>query len=161
LAGIRFSDLAQLQWSNVVDNKLKYKMSKTGSTIEHLLTDSSNKILDFYRPNKINNSQFIFPILSQEKSLYSSKQLYNDISSKNAMINSTLKDLAKLAEIKKKISFHISRHSWADLARKGKMDIYSISKALRHSNITTTENYFKSLDDETLATEINRITEDI
>jgi len=51
--------------------------------------------------------------------------------------------LAVLANINKRISTHVARHSFAEIARqKTKNDIYAISKALGHSNISITENYF-------------------
>ena len=45
--------------------------------------------------------------------------------------------------IKKRVSFHVSRHSWAVLALEYGMPIESVSKILGHTNITTTQIYAK------------------
>ena len=69
--------------------------------------------------------------------------------------------IGEKAKIKTHISFHIARHSWADLARKKNMNLYDISKALKHSNLKVTETYFKGLDNENLNSEMTRVTEGI
>ncbi|RME52937.1 MAG: site-specific integrase, partial [Caldilineae bacterium] len=50
------------------------------------------------------------------------------------------------AGIDKHLSFHVSRHSFADMARTKGMDLYSISKALGHANVRVTERYLKGFD---------------
>ena len=42
----------------------------------------------------------------------------------------------KMCGIKKRVSFHVSRHSWAVLALEHGMPIESVSKILGHTNIT-------------------------
>ena len=48
--------------------------------------------------------------------------------------------------IKKKISFHNFRHSYATLQLANGTDIYTVSKLLGHKNVTTTQIYTKVLD---------------
>jgi integrase len=55
-----------------------------------------------------------------------------------------------MAGIEENISFHISRHTFADYARTAGMNIYDISKALGHSNIQITQVYLKSFDETSL-----------
>ena len=64
------------------------------------------------------------------------------------MINKNLKQLAQATEISKPLSLHISRHSFADIARKRGANTYDISKALAHSSIKVTESYLASMDEE-------------
>ena len=40
-----------------------------------------------------------------------------------------------------KLTFHIARHTWADLARKSGRDVYEISRGLAHSGLGVTERY--------------------
>jgi site-specific recombinase XerD len=68
------------------------------------------------------------------------------ISSKNALVNKHLKTLAEMIETDIALSFHVSRHSFADYARASGVDLYAISKALGHSNLKVTETYLKSFD---------------
>ncbi len=44
----------------------------------------------------------------------------------------------------------MSRHSFADYARKRGMSIYDISKALGHKNLQVTERYLKEFDEESV-----------
>jgi len=46
------------------------------------------------------------------------------------------------------LTFHQSRHSWADYARREGWDVYKISKALGHTDLKATEHYLKNLDTE-------------
>lgn len=58
-------------------------------------------------------------------------------------INKHIKRVAAMCGIKKQVSFHVSRHSWAVLALEYGMPIESVSKILGHTNITTTQIYAK------------------
>jgi site-specific recombinase XerD len=57
--------------------------------------------------------------------------------------------IAKLAGIDENISFHVSRHSFAQYAVSEKgLDVYELMQTLRHSKIETTQSYLKSLNEE-------------
>ena len=58
-------------------------------------------------------------------------------------INKHIKRVAAMCGIKKRVSFHVSRHSWAVLALEYGMPIESVSKILGHTNITKTQIYAK------------------
>lgn len=65
----------------------------------------------------------------------------------NQKINEHLKELAKLAEIKKDLTFHIARHTFATtITLNNGVPIESVSSMLGHKNITTTQHYAKLLD---------------
>lgn len=147
-AGIRFSDLARLRWSNITGEYLSYVMSKTKHKRDIQrnikLVEPAKVILGYYKPEKVESDDRIFPLL--EKTYPNDKSEKADISSKNASVNRLLKKIAEQAGIQRKISFHVSRHSYADFARQQGMDLYSISKSLGHSKLATTEVYLKELD---------------
>ena len=54
--------------------------------------------------------------------------------------------LAEMAGVTKKISMHIARHSFANIARQKKANVYDISKALGHSSLKITETYLSKFD---------------
>lgn len=140
---------------NVKNGRLIYKMSKTGTTKNIKLMPQANNILDLYP--KDNPYNFLFPVLDVTKDLSDTMILHGDISSKNALINKYLKKLASKAEIQTKISFHMARHSFADLARTKGWTIYNISKALGHKNIKVTERYLKKFDTDGLDSKMDSL----
>ena len=148
-AGIRFGDLCTLQWKNIVDGRLKYRMNKTGSPKRINQEEPMQQILDLYRTKDSKSSDYIFPLL--ERKFDDGGELRKAISSKNVIINRNLKDLATKAGIEVNVSFHIARHSFAQYAlKRTSMDLYQISKALGHKNLKITEQYLKSFDEEKL-----------
>lgn len=162
-AGIRIGDLLQLRWCNLKEGRLIYYMGKTGSERSIKLLPQALKILKLYESSKEKDTDYIFPFLDN-KSPYSKLispedfqksspelliMLYNKIESQATMYNRALKSIAIKAEIKKNISSHIARHSFADIARK-KVSVYDIQKMLGHTSMKTTEAYLKSLDNEAM-----------
>ena len=73
-------------------------------------------------------------------------KLTDAVSSKNALINKNLKKIATLAKINKSISFHISRHSFAKIAKDKGIDNNYLKNLLGHSNIKITEGYMGNFD---------------
>lgn len=158
-AGIRFGDLCTLKWKNIIDGRLVYEMHKTGKQKSIKQDTPMLEILDLYRKEKAESSTYIFPILDKQ---YSDPfELRRAIGSKNAIVNKNLKTLAKEAEIEAKVSFHVSRHSFAHFALKKGLDLYSISKALGHSDLKITEEYLKKFDEEKLDKDMKGLFEGI
>lgn len=145
-AGIRFGDLLQVTWQNVQDGHLSYIMDKTGDPHMILLTQESKRILDLYRTENQKTDDYIFPFFKRNKDYSDSEYLTKQISSKNALVNKYLKKIVKVAGINKKVSFHISRHSFAYMALRKTADVYSVSKSLNHKRLNTTEHYLKGFD---------------
>ncbi len=154
-AGIRFGDLCTLTWDNLVDGRLTYSMHKTGKRKSIKQLKPMEKILNLYRDKDSKPTDYIFPILDDKYS--DPMELRKAIGSKNARVNLMLKDIASEADIEANISFHVSRHSFAHFALKKGMDLYSISKALGHSDLKITEQYLKSFDEEKLDSDMEEI----
>lgn len=160
-AGIRFGDLCKLKWSNIQDGRLKYLMSKSAKNNEPKwknikLNDHSFRILKDYRTSG-QDEDYIFPILDTSKDLNDPVIFDSDKASKNTMVNTNLKRLAKLAKIELSISFHISRHSFARHAANMGMNVYAISNALAHSDLKTTQTYLNSFNESLLDKEMESI----
>jgi site-specific recombinase XerD len=152
-AGIRFGDLCCLSWDNIIDGRLIYKMNKTGSRKSIQQKEPMRQILDLYRTDDCTG--YIFPIL--QKDFTDPGELRKRISSNNVIVNRHLKAIAKKAGIQANISFHVSRHSFANYALKKGMDLYSISKALGHSDLKITEEYINSFDEELLDKSMDKL----
>ena len=59
----------------------------------------------------------------------------------NQRINSYLKEIADLCGIKKNLTFHMARHTFATMSISKGVPMESISKMLGHTNIRTTQIY--------------------
>lgn len=156
-AGIRFGDLCCLTWDNLVDNRLIYRMNKTGGLKNIKQLPAMHEILEHYRGQSAGTNNFIFPILDPDKDYSDPFELRRAISSKNVMTNKRLKKIAKRAKIDANLSFHIARHSFASHALQKDMNMYSISKALGHSSLDITEDYLNSFEEEKLDKDMDRL----
>lgn len=173
-AGMRAGDLIQLRGTNITsDGRLKYRMDKTSTEKSIKLLPEALDILSYYINIEQRSNKYIFPLLDnnaifasaitlEEKEQLSynvKKQLLQQVNSKNSLINKYLNKLAEMAGISKKISMHIARHSFANIARQKDANVYDISKALGHSSIKITESYLSKFDtksqDETMAKVFN------
>ncbi len=155
LAGIRFADIATMKVGNLTEEKgglrLSYRMSKTGKRVTLRLIPQAERIARAYTTTEGGESKgaddFLFSML-QRYDLSTPRKRLNAISAQNTLHNKYLKMIAEKAEVKGILSFHVSRHSFADLARKRGWGIYEISKALAHSGLAITERYLAGFDDE-------------
>jgi len=150
-AGIRFGDLVSLRWEAIARDgdaeRLDYRMSKTGARKSVRLVPKAAAILDKYRPDgEVDAERLVFPLLEGYE-LSTPEAIVRATSSRNVVVNAQLKMIAKQAEIRRPVSFHVSRHSFADLARRRGADVYKISKALGHSNLKVTQTYLAGFDD--------------
>lgn len=160
-AGIRIGDLIQLRWSNITsENRICYEMGKNHKVRDLKLVPQALNILSYYRKEDAKPSDYIFPMLDnnaawakaatqEEKDVMPAelkKLLFNQISAKTALINKELKKIALLADIDKKISFHVSRHSFAKIAKQKGVDNSNIKELLAHSNLKITEGYMGNFD---------------
>jgi integrase len=149
--GMRFRDVITLKWGNVKDGKLEYVMSKTKKRISQRLLPHAHRILKLYQEDgPVNKTHFIFPFLDHRKDYSDPTYLSKQISSKNALVNKYLKEIKNRAEIDEHVSFHIARHSFAQLANKKDKRLQDIKDMLGHSSVDTTMKYLKSLGDDHL-----------
>jgi site-specific recombinase XerD len=71
-------------------------------------------------------------------------------------MNGYLKELADLCGIKKQISSHVARHTFATVALTHGMSIDSVAKMLGHSNTDMTRHYARVLDAK-VSSEMNQL----
>lgn len=168
-AGIRAGDLIQLRWRNISeDGRVRYQMGKNHKVRDLILVPQAKEILQHYYVENVNPNDYIFPLLDNEAPYAQfitqahkdsmppelRDKLYQQVSSKNAIINKYLKKIADKAEISITLTMHISRHSFAHIAQESGAESGAIKNILGHSNLATTERYMGSFDtsktDETL-----------
>lgn len=125
--GISFVDIKNLTTDNLTNINgsqwIVSKRQKTGVPFQVKLMDIPLQIITRYEPIRTSNRLFCIGSLD--------------------MVNRRIKSIAKKCGIKKSISFHLSRHSFAVLALNYGMPIESVSKILGHTSIATTQIYAK------------------
>lgn len=149
--GMRFRDTINLKWKNIKEDRLIYTTSKSGKRISMKLMPQAKKILSCYgSKGEDNQDHYIFPFLDHRKDYSDATYYEGQVTSKNALVNKYLKKLQKKAKIEENLSFHISRHSFAQLAHENDLRLTEIQELLGHSDIKTTMTYIKSLGEDHL-----------
>lgn len=123
LTGLRYSDIKALRWEQMEGRRLILKIRKTGKTEYVELNSQAVALLG------AKGSGRIF-----------------DIPLRLGKIETTLREWAKAAGITKHITFHTSRHTFAVLMLSAGVDIYTLSRLLGHSSVTTTQIYADIVD---------------
>lgn len=124
--GLAYIDVANLTPENIVtlDDRqwIMTKRQKTSVETNVLLLDIPRSIIAKYNHQTYRDGR-LFPILSNQK------------------MNSYLKEIADLCGIKKNLTFHLARHTFATMSLSKGVPMESVSKMLGHTNIKTTQIY--------------------
>lgn len=125
--GLAYIDVYNLKKENICTSFdgskwLKLHRQKTATPVNLPLLKIPLAILEKYE-GKLKNNR-VLPVLSNQKA------------------NSYLKEIADLCGIKKNITFHLARHTFATTTTLSKgVPIETVSKLLGHTNIKTTQIY--------------------
>lgn len=148
-AGIRVSDLLNMTWANVQDGRLVYTMIKTQKPMNMVLRPEAKAILDKLNRATKNKHEKLFKFLDrvkQPKAISRAEAEYKKLNSATSNYNKYLKSIEETLRLENHISSHISRHSFADFARRKKVPLPDIKNMLGHSDVAITANYFKQDD---------------
>ena len=130
LTGLRWSDIEKLKWSEVQKTDNGYKI------IFHQQKTNGLQYLDISEQAREYLGEEGMP---QEKVFTNLKY--------SVLVNNELLKWVQAAGIKKKITFHCARHTFAVLQITMGTDIYTLSKLLGHTAIKTTEIYADIIDE--------------
>jgi site-specific recombinase XerD len=128
--GLRVSDLITITWGNIERNppQIVKNQKKTGVRVYIPLHKTARTVID---DNVLHeHGDLIFPWL---KVIKNNRNLY-------------LTKWADRANIGKSIGWHTARHTFAVKSLESGADIYTVSKLLGHTDITTTQVYAKATD---------------
>lgn len=138
-AGIRAADLLKIRWSDIYEDRLHYRMNKNSKLLSLKIPEKAFQILEYYRSGKQSDSDFVFPEM-KKADFKNAKDVYAKTKTATKKFNKYLTAVANKAKIKKKITMHISRHSFGHLSE-DKIPIKMLQKLYRHSSVTTTMLY--------------------
>lgn len=134
-AGIRFGDLCRLKKEMIIDGYLCYTMNKS----------IKNKVPK-RRRIKLQPIALRIAFAREGEFVFNTKINWDNtdksISSKNALYNKWLKIACKKAEVIP-LSYHTSRNSFSDYAKKKHIEIHSLKDMLGHSTVKSTEIYMQ------------------
>jgi integrase len=139
--GMNFADIAKLRISDIEQDRIYYKRSKTGKPLSVKLIDATREILSTYTVDKTGDD-FVFPILKRDTPELQMKDLYNERKTFNKYLNKIAEDL----EIEGNLTSYVARHSWATIAKDLNVPISVISEGLGHEDIKTTQIYLDEFD---------------
>lgn len=143
--GINFTDIANLTRANIVeDNRLQYTRQKTGKLIKLGLSEEAMQIIERYAPE---SKGYLFPILDI-KIHKTPLQKQNRIHKILGKVNINLKLIAAQLGVEGNLTTYVARHSFASVLKKSGVNIALISEALGHSDLSTTQIYLDSFDNE-------------
>ena len=127
--GLRLSDVVTLQWNHIDFNMglIIKRQVKTKVEVKAPLFEKAKEILMNKLPNK--------------GKIGGDDKIFGDYC--YPYINKKLKVLAAMAGIKKHLTFHSSRHTFATLLVMDGVSIYKIQKFLGHKSVNMTERYLK------------------
>ncbi|WP_286760624.1 site-specific integrase [Salegentibacter sp. UBA1130] len=134
--GISFTDMNDLTKDNVrngLDGQkwLFTSRNKTKAKVKIPLLDKALEILEKYNEHPMTEiSQSLLPVIT------------------NVKVNLYLKEVADLCDIKKNLTFHMARHTFATtVTLSNGVPIETVSKLLGHTKIATTQIYARVLED--------------
>lgn len=138
-AGMRASDVLRLKWSDFENDRLYYTMGKNNKADSLKIPAKALSIIEEYKQDKRTHG-LIFPDLKSLSDLRSSYDTQRRIKTRIRETNDQLGKIAKELNITKKVTMHIARHSFAQIAS-DKIPVQILQKLYRHSSITTTIGY--------------------
>lgn len=143
-AGMRISDTLRTKWSNIQNGRLYYTMGKNNKTDSLLIPNKAKNILSKYEHDKNSPDDYVFPYLKEidKKDI---KAITKKINTTSSALNARLKTIAKLAGIEKRLTNHIARHSFGNIAGSD-IPVQMLQKMYRHFNLTTTVGYQSNFD---------------
>lgn len=134
LTGLAFTDVQQLRPEHLVADIhgkiwIRKARQKTKNMCNIPLLDEAQKIIDRYREHPYCQTHgVLLPVCSNQK------------------MNSYLKELADICGIRKNLSTHMARHTFATLTLASGATIDNVAKMLGHANVNMTRRYAKVLD---------------
>lgn len=133
--GLAYADVKALNKNHVqlgMDGKkwIYTRRSKTNTAVRVPLLEEAERILDCYNEHpKIDGTEKLLPVYSNQKT------------------NQYLKEIAKKVKVRKKLSFHTARHTFATTVTLANgVPIETVSKLLGHHKISTTQIYARVID---------------
>ncbi|WP_282112347.1 site-specific integrase [Maribacter stanieri] len=155
--GMNFIDMMKLEWSNIQDNKIVFRRSKTNKVFNIEILPPVKIILNHY---KVNGGQlkYVFPLITTQDS--TPKSFANRKHKMLKVFNKNLKIIGVKAGIQDKLTSYVARHSYGTILKEKGIPIEIISESMGHSNIQVTMTYLKDFDNKVIDDANKKLLED-
>ncbi|ROT11740.1 hypothetical protein EEL50_13185 [Muribaculaceae bacterium Isolate-105 (HZI)] len=133
-SGLAFCDMKSLTIDDIQDDDkgntwIRKARAKTGEMCIIPMLDIPRQLIKKYSDHPVVKATgVVMPVITNQK------------------MNAYLKEIADLAKIKKHLTTHVARHTFASMSLCNNVSIEVISKMLGHSDIKTTQIYAKMQD---------------
>lgn len=133
--GLSYVDMANLKYDHIVkgidgENWIHTNRQKTSIPVNTPILPRAQAIINRYRTNvRAEQKGAVFPIISNQK------------------VNSYLKEIADVCGIRKNLTFHVARHTFATtITLSNGVPIETVSRMLGHNKLSTTQIYARVLE---------------
>ncbi|WP_295791678.1 site-specific integrase [Mucilaginibacter sp.] len=133
--GLSYVDMANLENNHIVkgidgENWIHTNRQKTSIPVNTPILPKAQAIINRYRNNvRAEEKGTVFPVISNQK------------------VNSYLKEIADLCGVRKNLTFHVARHTFATtITLSNGVPIETVSRMLGHNKLSTTQIYARVLE---------------
>jgi len=159
--GMNVKDFCLLKWQDIENDMLTYKRAKTersqkeSKRIAVALKPETLDIIKKWGQPSINKNTFIFPHLNNKMNAEKKRATYQQLTK---VINKYMKQLVSDIGIEKNVTTYFARHSFATVLKRSGAKIEMISELLGHSNVSVTESYLDSFENDQIQKETDVLT---
>ena len=141
--GMPFVDIANLKIRDIKNGYFEYRRHKMGVTVHVSMKKELATLINKYKAKA--NGRYLFPIINDVGDNFSC-QAHRSLVRYNYLLKKICKKLGIPA-----VTSYVIRHSWASYAYQEDVKLPVISKALGHTQTSTTQTYIKGPEDDKVA----------
>lgn len=159
--GMNVKDFCLLKWENIDGDILHYERAKTSTTerdkkgIRIALKPESKSIIRKWGNPSLNKTDYIFPHLKADMPPERQRQIYQQLTK---TINKYIQAIANELEMPHHVTTYSARHSFATVLKRSGANIAMISDLLGHSDLSVTQNYLDSFEDDQIQEQTDVLT---
>lgn len=160
--GMNAKDMAHLKFKNIDGEFINFERAKTERssrdnpiTISAFISPELRAIIDKWGNPDQQPDNYIFNVLRPGLNILEQFDVLNHF---KTFINSGMSTVAKEMNIEKKVSTVVSRHTFSTVLKRSGVNTEFIKESLGHANITTTEHYLGSFEDDTKKAVAGKLT---
>lgn len=150
--GANIKDIAMLQYKNIRNNKIYFIREKTKRTTKQsqkevtvVLLPEVMEIIEKWGQKPADPETYIFGMVKKEDD---PRAILMNVRQATKTINKYMKRIGEELELPEKLTTYTARHSFATILKREGASMELISESLGHKDLSTTQNYLDSFEDE-------------